>query len=197
MAGLEKILEDIRAQAEESAQGILNEANEKASAILEKAKAETEAECAQIRAAGEKAVADRKERAASAAALSVRQAILSRKQEIMKKAFDSALEKAASMPEGEYFSALMRLAAQAAHDQEGEIAFSEKDLSRLPGSFEKELNEKLTGKAALRVAKKPVRIPDGFTLRYGGIEENCSFEAMLNEKKEELQDEIRKILFPD
>ncbi len=197
MAGLEKILEDIRAQSEESAQGILKEAQDKASAIVEQAKQETEVSCAEIRENGSRAVADRKERAASAAALRVRQTILSRKQEIMKEAFDSALEKALSMPADEYFPALTRLAVKAAHGQDGEIAFSEKDLSRLPASFEKDLNEKLSGKASLRVAGKPAAISDGFTLRYGGIEENCTFEAILNEKKEELQDEIRGILFPD
>ena len=35
----------------------------------------------------------------------------------------------------------------------------------------------------------------GFILIYGGIEENCSIDAMFAEKRDELLDQVRKILF--
>ncbi len=38
-------------------------------------------------------------------------------------------------------------------------------------------------------------IDNGFILAYGGIEENCSIEAMFAEKRDELRDQVRKILF--
>ena len=38
-------------------------------------------------------------------------------------------------------------------------------------------------------------IDNGFILAYGGVEENCTFRAMFDSRKEALQDAARKVLF--
>ena len=197
MTGIDKILSDIREEAEKNVAGILGEAKEKAAAITGEAQktvdAKEEAFLAKI--AGN--AADRKARSESAAALKSRQRVLEKKQELIGKAMEEALSKAQGLPDDKYFSVILGMAAKAAHSGEGEIAFSEKDLKRLPASFEKDLNEKLSNGAKLSVAKEPVQTDSGFVLRYEGIEENCSFGAILAARKEELQDKVRGVLFGD
>ena len=43
--------------------------------------------------------------------------------------------------------------------------------------------------------KEPRPIEDGFVLVYGGIEENCTFRALMDAKKDQLQDTVNQILF--
>ncbi len=47
----------------------------------------------------------------------------------------------------------------------------------------------------MTLAGEPKEIDRGFILTYGGIEENCTFKALMDCKKDELQDLIRNILF--
>ena len=39
------------------------------------------------------------------------------------------------------------------------------------------------------------RIIDSFVLIYGGIEENCTFPALFDAKREQLQDLVHRLLF--
>ena len=66
----------------------------------------------------------------------------------------------------------------------------------MPEGFEEEIRE-IAGKngGTLVLSKEPRKISGGFVLVYGGIEENCSFRAMFNSRKDELSDEVHRILF--
>ena len=48
---------------------------------------------------------------------------------------------------------------------------------------------------SLVLSKEQKAIEDGFILVYGGIEENCTLKALLDAKKDELQDKVNEILF--
>ena len=50
---------------------------------------------------------------------------------------------------------------------------------------------------ALRVSNGNCDIDGGFILIYGGIEENCSFRAMLDANREHLADKVNELLFVD
>ena len=49
--------------------------------------------------------------------------------------------------------------------------------------------------AALTVSSETRDIDGGFVLTYGGIEENCSFDALFDSAHEMLQDKVQEILF--
>ena len=56
------------------------------------------------------------------------------------------------------------------------------------------LNKKLKEKnASVSLADESAKIDSGVIIRYGGIEENCTFGALIGEKR----DEIRDILFKE
>ena len=82
-----------------------------------------------------------------------------------------------------------------------ECLFPPADRQRLPENYLKRINEVAAAhKGALTLAAAdrplPVGFSDGFILIYGGIEMNCTFEAMFAGKQEALQDCAHHILFP-
>ena len=79
---------------------------------------------------------------------------------------------------------------------EGTVYFSQADLDRLPAGLEERLNAAVREKnASLKISGESREIDGGFVLSYGGIEENCSFDAIFDSAREHLQDEVGKILF--
>ena len=83
---------------------------------------------------------------------------------------------------------------QYAHNDDGEMYFSSKDLKRMPKDFETKLNEHLK-QGTLKISSKPCEIDAGFILVYGGIEENCSFNALFKAQNDILRDKISAIIF--
>ena len=100
------------------------------------------------------------------------------------------------MPEEEYFALLLKIADKAIHEGEGVISLSSKDLARMPKDFEDKIKAIAEGRQAnMSVSKDAIDVEDGFVLSYGGIEENCTLEAIFADKKEELSDLVQKLLF--
>ena len=196
MAGEERITEESRQEAKAGAQELLGEAQKKAEAITGKAREEA----SQIVESGEKEaqalLAQQEERAHSSAAMRLRQAMLSAKQEVIDEIIGKAYEKLAGQDADGYFGMVVALLKKNIHAGEGVICFSEEDLKRLPAGF-----EKVAGKVAseaggsLTIDTVPAKIANGFILKYGGVEENCSLNALFAQSKEALRDSVSSILW--
>ena len=97
---------------------------------------------------------------------------------------------------GAYFDMILKLAVKSAQPGVGELLLSKKDLERLPEGFEDRLNASLKDKGAvLHISGDTRDIDGGFVLTYGGIEENCSIDALFDAAHEVLQDKVQEILF--
>ena len=195
MNGVDKIIEDIRREADDANAKVLKDASAQTSAALEAAKKRGDEEASRIHEAGARRCEDIKARAVSASQLKRRQMILKKKQELIAETEDKALEAILSMPADEYFDAVVRMAVKNAQTGEGIISFGKKDLDRLPADFESRLSAALPEGKTLKLSKEPAEIGGGFVLGYGGIEENCTFRAVMDAQKEEVQDLICKTLF--
>lgn len=75
------------------------------------------------------------------------------------------------------------------------LLLNDKDLRRLPADFERRLNEALEQGKRLTVSQRAAAIDGGFLLQYQDIEMNCSFSALLDARREELEDLVNRILF--
>lgn len=197
MTGLEKIIKAIEAEAHSSANRILTEAKEEADKILSLAKEEAKQAVANI---AEKPVSEVKaiiNRAESGARLIKRQMILDAKQQMINDIILIAKEKLTSLPDTDYFDTILQILKKHAHKMPGVIKFSQADLERLPKQFEKSINTAIKGieNASLTISQDSAQLDGGFILVYGDIEENCSFDALLDEAKEELQDKVNAFLF--
>jgi len=198
MTGLEKIIKAIEADAQANASGILAEAKEEAEEILSLAKEEAEQDKVKI---AEKPAFEVKailSRAESSAKLLKRQMILDAKQQVINDVITKARYKLTSLSDTDYFDIILQIVKKHAHPQAGMIMFSQADIDRMPKKFDKSIDTAIKGiqNASLTISKEnAAKLDGGFILVYGDIEENCSFEALFNDAREELQDKVNAFLF--
>ena len=196
MAGIDGITADILAAAREEAGKILAQAQEQAQQTSAKAEEDSKKLFDDIIASARAKAEAESNRAASQAALQKRQALLAQKQEIISSIIERAKTALQEQGDEAYFAMVVKLIKKAARPQDGEIAFGAKDLKRLPEGFEAAANaaaKELGG--TLKLAKDPVDIKNGFVLRYGGIEENCSLDALFASRTDSLTDKVNAQLW--
>lgn len=196
MAGIDNIVNQILQEAAQKAEGLIAQGQEKAGEIAKQAQAEADKLKETSLQAARKGVKDLEERAKSQSALRRRQALLGAKQEIIDEIIDKAYKKLETQDDAEYFSMVAALAEKAARSGDGEICFNSEDLERIPADFAAKLDKIAAAKGgSLKISKTPAKIRSGFILSYGGIEENCTLDAIFAEKKEALRDLVNSILW--
>lgn len=195
MAGLDKIIERIAQDSAAKCDGIIFDAQSEASKIKDAAARQAEEEkAAVVEAAGReaKALVDMAE---SGSELETRKLLLGARVEIINKAIDVAYQKLGAMPDDEYFAALYALARKNSQSGEGVMYLSQKDLGRMPADFDRKINDGLSDGSRITVSKEPANISDGFILVYGDIEINCTFEALIEDSRDAIKDELYSIIF--
>ncbi|MDF2905333.1 MAG: hypothetical protein K0R34_654 [Herbinix sp.] len=197
MTGLEKILKVIEDDANAHAEEIISKAQNEANEIISAAKQEADKKCSEITAKSETDVQAVLSRAESAAALQEKKKILDAKQQIISNVITKARNSLTGLSDSEYIDIILKMAKKYAHNKEGVILFSRTDKNRLPADISSKLTTALAGKpgASLVVSEDVTTIDGGFVLKYGDIEENCSFDALFSSAKEELSDQVNAILF--
>ena len=193
MTGLEKIVKQIQDEAQQAAEESIAQAKAQAQEILERAQLQAQAQVEAIQQKAESDLANAKAAAQSAAELTRRRAILAAKQELIGETIDAAQKAIYQLPAADYFDLILRMVEKFSLPQAGEISFSAADLARLPEGFESRLEK--AAKGALKRSDLPCSIDGGFVLTYGGVEENCSIEALFYAAREDLQDKVHTLLF--
>ena len=195
MTGLEKMKSQILSEARALADNKVEEAKADAQKITSQAEAEAEKSSELAQRKSEADVKAYEERVASAIDLKRRTRILEAKQEViadvLKKAYDSLI----AMDEKEYF-ALLKMLDKYALPEAGEIFFAASDLARMSNDFRAEVEKSAASKGgSLVISEEGRKIENGFVLAYGGIEENCTLQAIFDAKKDELSDKVHRIIF--
>ena len=193
MSGIDKIIQEIETNTAQSCDSVLAQARQKADAII----ADAQKQADQIVADGKDRtaahVADIKKRGDSAAELEEKRVMLVTKQQIINTMLQEGLATAKSLPKDEYFALIKSMVAKYSMEDDGVIFFGEKDNHRLPVDFLSELNQ--AAKGGIVLSSEPAPIDAGFILKYGGIEQNCSFDAIFAGEAEELCDKAGRLLF--
>jgi len=196
MSGLDKIVEQIISAAKEKADMKLNQARQQAEGMIQEIEEAAGKESEKIAQEASDKAADIIERARSAAALQRRRVILSAKQQLIDEIINKAKDSLLTMPADKYFELIKKMVASYAQPQNGQIIFSQRDLSRMPADFQQQLNELLSPKGISLIISAETRPVDGgFVLAYGDIEENCTFSSLIDSKHDILQDKIHSFLF--
>ena len=196
MAGLDKIIEKIRADGAAEAAAVIAEAKESAEKLMKDARALTDSESAKAAAAAEKEASGVMMRFESLAETQKKQAFLGAKQDMIAQVLSKAKERILGQEDGAYFAMIEKLLSAQLQPKDGILYFSEKDLARLPEGFaEKAAAAAREAGGTLTVSDEARNIEGGFVLAYGGIEENCSVGALFEERADELMDTVSGILF--
>jgi len=179
--------ESIKADARDKAKAVENEAREKASRkeeqILDQAKKDAE---------------EQKRRIIGVAQLEARKDLLAAKQEMIGKAFEAALEQLLNLDDRAYFSMIHDMLLEYVETGTETVMFSAGDLERIPDNFWQEIHQALVKqgkKGELKLSDEPRDIRGGFVLQAEGVEINCSFESLLEMKRDELETEVAAVLF--
>lgn len=186
MTGLEKIIAQIKKDGDAACNEVLQKAQQQANEIT--ARGEKEAEQA-YNTAAENAKAlyqTRRQKAQSAAeALQSRRALEARAL-LLEQTLAAVAEQLNALSGEEYFTALQGLLKKCRTGQPGEVLLNERDCNALAERL-------LTPYPELKAV--PASLKNGFILRYGKVEQNCTFAALLREKRDELKDSLAAMLF--
>ncbi len=193
MSGIDKIIQEIEANTAQFCDSVLAQARQKADAIIAEAQQEADRIVADGKDRTAAHVADIKKRGDSAAELEEKRVMLYTKQQIINTMLNEGLSVAKNLPKDEYFGLIKSMVAKYSLEDDGVIFFGENDNHRLPVDFLGELNQ--AAKGGIVLSSKPAPIDAGFILKYGGIEQNCSFDAIFAGEAEDLSDKAGRLLF--
>ena len=194
MSSLDKMVEQILAEAADKARALEREAKQEAEALLAQERQRSSQIIAEKLDQAKREDAHLLETGRSGAEQERKRQILAAKQQMITQALEQARARIEQLPEKTYFEMICRLAAQSAQPQEGQICLNRQDLERMPDGFEERLNQGLSA-GRLSVSSQPREIDGGCVLVYGGVEENLSLSALFAARQEELRDLACQILF--
>jgi V/A-type H+-transporting ATPase subunit E len=186
-----KILQDAEAKKEV----ILSEAEKEKNKILSKKQEEAKVMENIIIEKAEKEAVSRKERIISSAKLEARNEKLKAKQEVISGIFESSIENLCSISDNE-FKDFVRLSILNTNiEGEQKIILNNKFNKIIDESFLSEINKELKLKANVTLSEETRNFKGGFILEKDGIEINNTFEALVNSLKDDLSQEVARVLF--
>ena len=191
MNGGETIINRIKADCDESVASIRLDAEKANAAVLAEAEKQAQLREQEIADSTKQKIAQIQAASKSRSELAARTALLKQRRAEIDKTAGALLDYLTGLGDNDYFNALYRLAAQL-RGKSGELLLNQKDLQRLPSDFENRVRE--AGLDA-RVSQTPADILGGFILKSGDIEENMDFAALLNARRDEIEDLINRDLF--
>lgn len=198
MAGIEKMTEVILADAKKEADSIISVAKEEAEKEKSVALDAVSNEITKKQSSLEKELEDFRLRAESARDLNKRRMILAKKQEIIARIVEKTRLALHEADSDSYFASLIKVFENHCQTEDGVMYLNSKDLDRLPKDFAERIENiaKIKG-GKIEISKEAAEIEDGFLLIYSGTEENCTFRSLIESEKEDLYDEINRMLWRD
>ena len=209
MNGIQAITAQIIADAQTEADRILAQARARAKECLSAYQEQAYIQSTALLERSERESALREERLSHAAILAARNLRLSTEQEMrerafaaalkqlpemLAKAYDRAMERLTSLPDGEYVGLLAGLAAKASSTGREEVILSQKDRARYGKQVVTQANERLgDGHLTLSVQTRPIR--GGLILSDGDVEVNCTFETLVRLLRGEMDRTVVEVLF--
>lgn len=198
MKGTEKIIAHIRADGDAEAKKIIDAASKQAEEKHAESFKAALSEYEKLMQAGNAECEDILSGSRRIAEMEAKKSVLSVKQEMISAAFDAAREEIVNMPRDKYTQFLARMAAEAAASGMEEIVLNARDKAEVGKSVCKAANELLSAKGTpgkLTVSEDTADISGGVIVRFGGIETNCSIDALIRQRRSGLSTEVAAALF--
>jgi len=196
MSGLDKIIGTITGEAEEKVLKLEHEARQEADAITADGNARTGEETDRIRKKSLEEVAGIEARAQASAELRKKQILLAAKQEMITSCINKAKDYPSTLDDAAYIALLDKVFQKHVPNRNAVLRFNRQDLVRVPSeTIQKFIALAKEKGSELKVSDEPASIRSGFVLDFGGIEENCSIDALIDQNLEEIQDRVYQALF--
>ncbi|MCL2843397.1 MAG: V-type ATP synthase subunit E [Oscillospiraceae bacterium] len=198
MNGIENITARILTDAERDAKTIRDRSAVTCQRVTEKYTKEAEDAYWKLVSAGKQEATQLSERIAGTAAMEAKKQILTFKQNMVEQTFQAVTDKLVNLPEDEYVAFLTGLICRAARTGEEQLIFSPKDRGQFGKKATMAANEALAkaGKTAqLTMSETTREMLGGVIVTDGKIDMNCSIEALVEEARGPLTNQVASILF--
>ncbi len=194
MKGTENIIAHIRDDAKAKADAVIAEAEKQCAELREEYNNKAKGVYVDVIRQGEKAGADLVESRDRIIGMEAKKEILSLKQEMVAKAFETAQKRILTLPREEYLNFLTGLIRRSAVTGTEEIVLNAEDTRDLGKDLVRAANAEVDG-AKFRLSKKTGDFAGGLILKRGNIEANCTVELLIDLCRAELSADVAKVLF--
>ena len=188
----QKIIDEARALAAET----LREASVRVDGTHNEAQAEADRKHAEAIEQTDRQVVQMRERMLRMAELDQKKVLLKVKRDVIDEVFVDALRRLTQMDGEKKKDYFEKIVLQASEDGEEIIAdaneralFDEKYIARLNAALHK------AGKRPVALSEEARDLGGGFVLRRGGLEINCTYASVLNERRTGLEADVAAMLF--
>ncbi|EHL16702.1 V-type ATP synthase subunit E [Peptoanaerobacter stomatis] len=197
MTGLEKILDEIKAQSRQTVEQIESEGRKIADDMIKEQEEKINSKKAVFEKELEQISKLDLEKGISSAISQKKKMILEEKQNIISDIIEKSKNYIKNLSKDEYITFLEKIALKYAHKEEGKIRLTASDKNSIGQELVSRLNSKLSenSKGTLVLDDQVSNEKSGFVIIYKDVEENCSLEAIFSEKRELLEDKINSFLF--
>lgn len=196
MSNLDNLITKIVEEGDLKVQEVLQQAKEEEHKKLEKVRHEADRETKALveKTASEAALL--KERILSNAQLVIRNEKLAAKQDVMDKVIQGSLAALSSLDEATFRQYVENSLMDADLDGDETILVNKNCAAKLSDTVVDAINQSLKEKGKKsQLTLVEANITDGFILAKGGIEMNYTFDVVLNNQREELEQELSTQLF--
>jgi len=195
MTNISNLTSKILEEAEAKKEVIISDAEKEKDKILTKKKEEAKVAEKIIIEKAEIEAVSRKERIISSAKLEARNEKLKAKQEVISEIFEISIENLCNISEKEFkeFVRLTILNSNIVGEQK--LILNDTSKKIIDGNFLLEINKELKSKATVTLSEETRNFKGGFVLEKDGIEINNTFEALVNSLKDDLNQEVARVLF--
>ena len=195
MTGLERIKEKILIQSQENCDKIIQDANMQAKSIIRQARDDANSKAFEIINKADKNAVRKNAVSKSTAESITRNRYLEIRNAILNDVISAAYLEIEKFSDEKYFDMLRKLCLKNILTGECTMHLNGYDLGRLPENFEDSINEEIYQKGAVMISKDAIDIENGFILRYGDIEVNCTLKSVFDESMDALKDMLSTVMF--
>ena len=200
MVKTEALKKRITEEAQKKADEIIEQAERRAEEIIEEGRKNGQERKKEIISEAKEEAELKKHKQATLANLEKRKQVLTCKQQEITAVFERVLSKVQEMPVDGYRKIIADMLLKEVQSGEEEVVFSPRDRERLGADFLKKINQRLEKedrKGDLTLSESTRDISGGFILREEGVENNNSFDELLNMEQDDLEAEVAELLFSE
>lgn len=194
MSGLNEIIKTIDGACEERCAKVISQAEETGREIILKGEKEAQEQSEKLICDAELSLKREYDSAVSSIRSAQGRAVLSAKVDAINAVLAEALDRIDRLDTPEYFDLILNLFEKYSGEGDCVMHLSKRDIERMPLNFEQRLNSSAKH-GGIKISSVAADIKNGFVLDFGETSENCSFEAIVQSRKEELMDKIAALLF--
>lgn len=193
VGGLDTILSCINSESEKNVSRILLEAKSKAETIIKSAEKTATSMKNEAVNKADVLFSETVEHQKNALKHDENQKILAEKQKILNMSITDGINKIKKFDDKKYFELMKSLIARYAADtkSDGTLYMNENDIKRMTADFENMLENSYPN----ITIDSDNTIDAGFKIKYGGIEDNCTIDAVVEAELDNIKTNVSKILF--